>query len=376
MNKEDSRTMLTYLETKPYLHEIDFRIKIFESLSESSIHDLPNLLVYGVEGCGKSVKIYSFLSSLLKTKDIYNIKVRTFEEERRELTYRYSPYHIEFSPLDLASNEYIFIIHFLGDYVKMKNVGFDIPKIIYIKNADCLSKNSQMALRKMMEQNIDSCRFIFECKNLSSIIEPLRSRFLMIRVENPSLSDLKTVIFSFTKKYFDKDLKEEEYLKIIEMSRYYQYNMKHIFGILVCYLTTGDFLRLSYVDKMREIFEMMTSLEFYNDYFEKIRDIVQELYIELIPMSRVCSFLLKELLDYYQEDDKLYPDRDNMLVSESSLELSKKAKYLKLKMEIIKKTVYYDTLMKNGNKLSIHLESYIIDIIRIIHHYEPKTFSK
>lgn len=345
--------MLTFLETKPSLKEIDFRIPILESLSESSIHDLPNLFIYGIEGSGKSVKIYSFLSSLLKTKDIYNIKVRTFEEERRELTYRYSPYHIEFSPLDLASNEYIFIIHFLGDYVKMKNVGFDIPKIIYIKNADCLSKNSQMALRKMMEQNIDSCRFIFECKNLSSIIEPLRSRFLIVRVENPSLQDIKNVVFSFTKKYFDKELKNEEYEQIMEMAKYYQYHMKHIFGILVCYLTTGDFLRLSYVDKMKEIFDMMVSHHFRNEYFEKIREIVQELYIELIPMSRVCSFLLKELMKYYYEE-----------------------KYLKLKMEIIKKTVYYDILMKNGNKLSIHMESFIIDLIRIIHQYEPKGFSK
>ncbi len=344
--------MLTFLETKPNLSEIDFRIPILESLSKSSIHDLPNLLFYGVEGCGKSVKIYSFLSSLLKTKDIYNIKVRTFEEERRELTYRYSPYHIEFSPLDLASNEYIFIIHFLGDYVKMKNVAFDIPKIIYIKNADNLSKNSQMALRKMMEQNIDSCRFIFECKNLSSIIEPLRSRFLIIRIENPSLLELKNVLLSFTKKYFDKELKNEEYLKIIEMARYYQYNMKHIFGILVCYLTTGDLLRLSYVDKMKELFTMIISNDFYNDYFERIRDIVQELYIELIPMSRVCSFLLKEILEYFDDDKK----------------------YLTLKMEIIKRTVYYDTLMKNGNKLSIHLESYIIDLIRIIHQFEKKNF--
>lgn len=345
--------MLTFLETKPSLKEIDFKIPILESLSESSIHDLPNLFIYGVEGSGKSVKIYSFLSSLLKTKDIYNIKVRTFEEERRELTYRYSPYHIEFSPLDLASNEYIFIIHFLGDYVKMKNVGFDIPKIIYIKNADSLSKNSQMALRKMMEQNIDSCRFIFECKNLSSIIEPLRSRFLIVRVENPSLHDIQTVVYSFTKKYFDKELKKEEYEQIMEMAKYFQFNMKHIFGILVCYLTTGDFLRLSYVDKMKEIFDMIVSSHFRNEYFEKIREIVQELYIELIPMSRVCLFLLKELIDYYHEE-----------------------KYLKLKMEIIQKTVYYDTLMKNGNKLSIHLESFIIDLIRIIHQYEPKTSSK
>ncbi len=345
--------MLTFLETKPKIDEIDFRIPILESLAESSIHDLPNLFIYGIEGSGKSVKIYSFLSSLLKTKDIYNIKVRTFEEERRELTYRYSPYHIEFSPLDLASNEYIFIIHFLGDYVKMKNVGFDIPKIIYIKNADCLSKNSQMALRKMMEQNIDSCRFIFECKNLSSIIEPLRSRFLIVRVENPPREEIKKIVFSFTQKYYGKELKDEEYQEIMKMAKYYQYNMKHIFGILVCYLTTGDFLRLSYVDKMKEIFDIMVSSYFRNEYFEKIRDIVQELYIELIPMSRVSSFLLKELLDYYHQE-----------------------KYIKLKFEIIKKTVYYDSLMKNGNKLSIHLESYIIDLIRILHQYEPKSFTK
>ena len=127
-----------------------------------------------------------------------------------------------------------------------------------------------------MEKCSDTCRFIFECKNLSSIIEPLRSRFLIVRVENPSLHDIQTVVFSFTKKYFDKELKKEEYEQIMEMAKYYQFNMKHIFGILVCYLTTGDFLRLSYVDKMKEIFDMIVSSHFRNEYFEKIKNVRME----------------------------------------------------------------------------------------------------
>lgn len=335
--------MNSFIETQPKLSDLDFKNDALETLVlNENLFELPNLIFYGVNGSGKSIKIYSFLSTLLNTSDIYDIRTKVYEEDRKEIFYRFSPYHIEFSPLDLASYENIFFNGFLKEYIQTLNIGLQIPKIVYIKNAENLSYNSQSALRRMMEKCSDTCRFIFECTNLARVIEPIRSRCLLMRISFPRYDEIKTSMIKISKNNFNKDLSEEEIKDVFEISKNFNYNLKHINGILRCYLITGDMMKLSYVEKMDEILEYLNNHKnITNQQIERIREIVSELYIQLIPSHEIMNYIFKNIIDKYKNNIEFCYMFLNMYAKQN------------INMEM-------------GNKKSIHLESYLINILYLL----------
>lgn len=53
---------------------------------------------------------------------------------------------------------------------------------------------AQAALRRTMEKYVNKCRLILVCENAGRVIEPLRSRCLMIRVPAPSTNDIECLL--------------------------------------------------------------------------------------------------------------------------------------------------------------------------------------
>jgi hypothetical protein len=344
--------IFSFIETKPNYDEIDFQNIHFQALLNGTIHEMQHLMVYGIDGCGKTTQIYSFLASLLKTKDIYSIQSAIYEEDRKEIHYRYSPYHIEFSPLDLSSYESIFVMGFLKEYVKSKNVGHDIPKIVYIKNAEHLSFKSNKALGTMLEKNIESARFIFECRTTSPFLESLRGRCVKIRMPYPKEEEIQNAMVRLFKKQYDQEIKKEDIQKAIETGEYFGKNMKHIFGALNTYYMTGEWVKLASNIKMDILVNFILDEENWGKYssYERIREIVQELYIDLIPLDQVLKYVVRKVSQKYHQHDFM--------------------------LRVIQIAIQYDLSMKMGNKLTIHLETFIIHLIEILStQFCKKTFN-
>lgn len=57
---------------------------------------------------------------------------------------------------------------------------------MFIPDADRLSTGAQLALRRMLETCAAHTRFILCVENLATLIDPLRSRFLAVRVPAPT----------------------------------------------------------------------------------------------------------------------------------------------------------------------------------------------
>ena len=91
------------------------------------------------------------------------------------------------------------------DFARTKAIGDEPFKIIYLDEADALTRDAQQALRRTMENYTHTCRFILACNYSSRIIEPIQSRTAIFRFKPLKDENIKQLI---------KQIVDEERVKI------------------------------------------------------------------------------------------------------------------------------------------------------------------
>ena len=121
--------------------------------------------------------------------DVFKLEKHSYIIDlKTNLSYYGSKYHFEFDVYNYINKEKILVSELIKNISSTKNILTGQKKIIIIKHADRLIRIAQNILRRMIETS--HAIFILTVTNLSSLIEPLRSRFIMIRVSLPSRSEL------------------------------------------------------------------------------------------------------------------------------------------------------------------------------------------
>ena len=93
------------------------------------------------------------------------------------------------------------------DFARTKSLG-NVPfKVIFLDEADALTREAQQALRRTMENYTNTCRFILSCNYSSQIIDPIQSRCVVFRFKLLEKKDIASVI---------KKIGEREKLNIAE----------------------------------------------------------------------------------------------------------------------------------------------------------------
>lgn len=137
--------------------------------------NIPNLLLCGTSGIGKTTIAKAMLSELNADYFMINASLdRGIDVLRNEIT----------------------------DYASTVSFGYSGRKYVILDEADSLSPLAQPALRAFIEQFSKNCGFILTCNYKNKIIQPLHSRctvidFKISKEDAPSLaaSFLKRVIF-------------------------------------------------------------------------------------------------------------------------------------------------------------------------------------
>ncbi len=162
----------------------DAFIKRIESFIKTK--NLPHLLFAGAPGTGKTT------TALVIANEIYG------ENSVKG----------NFLELNASDDRGIDVIRTkIKEFAKLKSL-VNIPyKIIYLDEADSLTKEAQQALRRTMEVYSETCRFILACNEMSKIIDPIQSRCVIFRFKPLNDKDIKIII---------KKIKESENLEISE----------------------------------------------------------------------------------------------------------------------------------------------------------------
>ena len=305
-----------------------------------------HLIIYGQAGSRKDYIINKLLEKFfgknnIELKDI-EYTLMGYSNSKTKVIIKQSKYHIVIEPNSNGFDKYL-IQEIIQDYSKSnmlnilkKNNNF---KIIIINKIDNLSYYAQASLRRTLEKYSHTCKFIFVSEQLSKIIEPLRSRCILIRVPLASNLDImrKLSYVSYKENLnipFDDiiTIMEKSHNKIntsiwlLEMYKYnidYNYNWTNIIEKII------NLILLSSKDKNK-----------IHLIIKKIRNNFYLLFITNIPIKIILKKIMNKLLDKF----------DDLLI----------------KYNIILITSNFENRINQGTRQIIHIEAYVIKLIELI----------
>ena len=180
---------------KPY---VEFS-KIIEDLERGiwKYSNFQHLIVYGSINSNKEYFVKLLLQNIyghscIELKDVEYI-INGYGNTKTKVTIKQSKYHLEIEPSSNGFDKYL-IQEIIQNYAKTELLNIlkykKLFKIVIINKLDNLSYYAQASLRRTMEKYSDTCKFIFICDQLSKIIEPIRSRCILLRIPLPTNQDI------------------------------------------------------------------------------------------------------------------------------------------------------------------------------------------
>lgn len=166
---------------------------IIEKLKKYTQYNYINMLFYGPSSCGKRTLINAFIKYLYNLKEFntelveFDIKINNNDVKIKTIQ---SKYHNEFFLYEYGLYDKHVLCDFIKEIVSSKNIINNGFKLIVLHSIDELNKNALLALRRIMELYINSCRFILIADHLNKIDDSIISRCLSIRVPYPDQKEI------------------------------------------------------------------------------------------------------------------------------------------------------------------------------------------
>jgi replication factor C small subunit len=137
----------------------------------------PHLLFAGPPGTGKTT------AALALTRDVFG---ETFRDNTLEMNAS------DERGLESIRNK-------VKQFARASPLGGATFKVIFLDEADALTSDAQGALRRIMEQYSQTCRFILSCNYSSKVIEPIQSRCAVFRFRPLADDQISSQIIAISK---------------------------------------------------------------------------------------------------------------------------------------------------------------------------------
>jgi replication factor C subunit 3/5 len=332
-----------YAPNKP--DDILFHKQELELLKKMSQDDaVPHIIFCGPEGSGKKTLIKLFLE-MLYDKDIYALndsiyKVSGSGNSTTDVVIKQSNYHIVIEPNNNNFDRYL-IQDVVKDYAKKVPLNIftakKIFKTVLINNVDNLSYYAQTSLRRTMEKYSGTCRFIMWCRSLSRVIDPLRSRCYVFRINSPNDDKMLEMIAHISYKETMK-LTLQDYTKIISLSNG---NIKKALWLLqlkkinVSYSTSYDII-------INEIIKLLLTCDV--NAILDIRSLLYNIMITNITGTQIIKDIIKKLFNNKDIKDEC-------------------------KINIAEVSAKFEHNLIRGRREIIHLEGFIAGLMYVLNKY-------
>ena len=327
-------------------------VKIVDDLERCvwKYSNFQHLVVYGSLNSNKESLVNLILENIygknnIELKDL-EYTINGYGNTKTKVNIKQSKYHIVIEPNSNGFDKYL-IQEIIQDYAKTELLNIlkykKLFKVVVINKLDNLSYYAQASLRRTMEKYSDSCKFIFICDQLSKIIEPIRSRCILLRTKLPSEEQLLDMLFKIADKE-DIQLKPYEYNEIIKKSEY-----KVNTAIWLLELKKNGLSYDKNWDNLIDdiVFIILNKKNYKNSKcltsIKKIREIFYNLFITNIPTQTIIRHIMIKILT--------------------------KVDNLNLKVNIIEITSIFELRLSQGTRNINHLEGYCIRLIYLFDMY-------
>ncbi|GMM53112.1 replication factor C subunit 5 [Starmerella bacillaris] len=184
--------------------ELDLNERLTDNLRQlCTEEELPHLLLYGPPGSGKQTRVGACLQELFGAGS-RRIKIESRQldaggSKKLEITMVSSVYHVEITPSEAGNQDRFVVQELLKEIAQTQQIDQNAKhryKVVVINEADHLTREAQAALRRTMEIYTSNLRIVMVATSLSPIMEPIRSRTLLVRVPAPSEDEIAKVLQS------------------------------------------------------------------------------------------------------------------------------------------------------------------------------------
>jgi replication factor C subunit 3/5 len=309
-----------------------------------------HMIVYGPSGCEKKYIIDKLLEkiynkSVIDLKDV-EYTISGYSNTKTKIRIKQSKYHIIIEPNSNGFDKYL-IQEIIKDYAQSQLLNIikykKLFKIVIINKIDDLSYSAQASLRRTMERYSNTCKFILISDQLSNIIEPIRSRCLLVRIPLP----LRNQIFEILLDISIKDNINISFNKLIKIIDSSDNKINHAIWLLDIYKNNIEYNK-NWELIINNIVEIVIDKNSHNNskifnVIKKIRELFYILFITNIPTQKIIRLVMDKLL--------------------------KLSSNIQLKYNIINITSQSEHKLNQGTRHIIHIETYIIKLIKLFYMY-------
>ena len=300
-----------------------------------------HLIINGPPGSGKMTRALAMINGMHNNNGkVYKIKYKEHEIGDTTFVYGESEYHLELTPTSFGTDDKNIMVNFVAE--KIANVRYATldHHIVIIKYANKVSNMAYQALRTLLEKKAHTGRFIFLTSGLSSIPDPIISRCTVFRCPAPSRKMVEEMITTIAKK---EGLKITSLMiqKIINNATLLKdrIDLNNVFYVLQMSFPTfakySNFKIPTFEIVERYMTFILTPPDKINlKFIKELRECIYEIMLNNIDLNIVYHYVSQQLIDHGHNIIHI--------IAESEMNL------------------------KMGNKVPVHLEAIVFNLIKAL----------